>query len=286
MAARSSRSKRKEIVWRDDEAELLLSVIHNYSVKGNREYRFKSKYKDIHGLFIASLPSDGTDDNFPHKKEELTQAVVASKLKAIRIRFRQAVDSGRRSGHGRVVMIYYELCESIWGGSPATEQIDGGLETVELVTTDDSGRNVSCDTSSDTESNEGICATTKQRCEFLDNKFKNYKQDKLKRKLPVDAQLLNCTQEELQIKKQMLDHMDKIDQRYSENMERMSQSMEKLSQSIDGFSLMRQFMMYQQPPTMYHGQPVYNSFGSIPFRDRRAGSNSSTSAQLSGSFDS
>ena len=185
-------------------------------------------------------------------------------------------------------MIYYELCESIWGGSPATEQIDGGLETVELVTTDDSGRNVSCDTSSDTEANEGIRSTTKQRREFLDNKLKNYKQDKLKRKLPVDAQLLNCTQEELQIKKRMLDHMDKIDQRYSENMERMSQSMEKLSQSIaDGFSLMRQFMMYQQPPTMYHGQPVYNSFDSTsPFRDRRAGSNSSTSAQSSGSFDS
>ena len=84
----------------------------------------KSKYKDIHGLFIASWPSDGTDDNFPHKKEELTQAVVTSKLKAIRIKFRQAVDSGRRSGHGRVVMIYYELCESIWGGCPATEQMD------------------------------------------------------------------------------------------------------------------------------------------------------------------
>ena len=178
-----------------------------------------------------------------------------------------------------IVMIYYELCESIWGGSPATEQIDGDLETVELVTTwfwkkcvmwyiiwyKIQWRN------------------SKQRCEFLDYKLKNYKQDILKRKLPVDAQLLNCTQEELQIKKRMLDHMDKIDQRY---MERMSQSMEKLCQSIDGFSLMRQFMMYQQPPTMYHGLPVYNSFGSTPFRDRRAGSNSSTSAQLSGSFDS
>ena len=37
------------------------------------------------------------------------------------------MESGRRNGHGRVVMIYYELCESIWGGSPATEQIDGRL---------------------------------------------------------------------------------------------------------------------------------------------------------------
>ncbi len=37
-------------------------------------------------------------------------------------------------------MIYYELCEKIWGCSPATEQIDGGIETVELIPEDDSGR--------------------------------------------------------------------------------------------------------------------------------------------------
>lgn len=59
---------------------------------------------------------------------------------------------------------------------------------MELVTTDDSRGNVLCDTFH-TEANEGIRSTTKQRCEFLDNKLKNYKQDKLKRKLPVDAQL-------------------------------------------------------------------------------------------------
>lgn len=29
-------------------------------------------------------------------------------------------------------MIYYELHKQVWGGSPATEQIDGGIETVEL----------------------------------------------------------------------------------------------------------------------------------------------------------
>ena len=30
-------------------------------------------------------------------------------------------------------MIYYELCEKVWVGSPATEQIEGGLESVDLV---------------------------------------------------------------------------------------------------------------------------------------------------------
>ena len=44
----------------------------------------------------------------------------------------QAVDSGRRSGHGRVVYLYYELCEKIWGGSPATEKIKTGVETEDV----------------------------------------------------------------------------------------------------------------------------------------------------------
>ena len=37
------------------------------------------------------------------------------------------------SGHGRVVMIYYELCQQLWGGSPATEQISRGIESSELT---------------------------------------------------------------------------------------------------------------------------------------------------------
>ena len=70
---------------------------------------------------------------FPHRKESITKQILTSNLKAIRLKYRQAVESGRKSGHGRVVMLYYELCQNVWGGSPATEQIDGGIETVELV---------------------------------------------------------------------------------------------------------------------------------------------------------
>uniref|UniRef100_A0A1X7TED9 Uncharacterized protein n=1 Tax=Amphimedon queenslandica TaxID=400682 RepID=A0A1X7TED9_AMPQE len=39
-------------------------------------------------------------------------------------------------------MIYYKLCEKLWGGSPATEQIEG-VETVEMIrsTSDESNVN-------------------------------------------------------------------------------------------------------------------------------------------------
>ena len=181
------------------------------------------------------------------------------------------------------------------GGSPATEQIDGGIESLEFnADVSNSRRNarylsqlssviyssISGDTSfnenSDTplgdesagnmfldndeentelepesnkESGESMKRTVKQRREFLDDKLKNYKQEKMKRKLPVDTQLLGCAQEELKIKRQLVKQMDKMDQRYAENMDKMSRNMEKLTESIaDGFALLKQLMMYQQPP--------------------------------------
>ena len=348
------KEKIKEFVWSDDEAELLLNVCNDYKVTKAAESidweSVKSKYSDIYELFIQALPDEDSDvlRSFPHKKEEITKVIVTSKLKAIRMKFRQAVDSGRRSGHGRVVMIFHELCEKVWGGSPATEQIDGGVESVDLIINspltdpqekktyqhssadgENSGvgvDNASCgdtsldenvlrDTSltgdasvngetSDTLSRAGVSnaeisddeggdgsentqgrpestdpsgesmkVTVRQRRELLDDRLKNYEQDKMKRKLPIDTQLLGCVQEELQIKKRIVERMEKMDEKYTENMERMSNNMEKLTQSIaDGFALLKQVMMYQQPvpPSMYH-PPPFNPYmqGSAQSYDSR-----------------
>ena len=71
--------------------------------------------------------------DYPHKEEEITKATLTSKLKSIRKKFRQAVDSKRRSGHGRVVVLYFDNCERIWGGSPATVQINSDVESFDLT---------------------------------------------------------------------------------------------------------------------------------------------------------
>ena len=131
-------------VWTDDETELLLKVTLEYKVSKTAENvdweSVRSKYTDIWELMLAQLPSTpeaakelGKD--YPHKKEDITKQVLTSKVKGIRLKYRQAVDCGRRSGHGRVVLLYFELCEKIWGGSPATEQIAAGVETTDLDTT-------------------------------------------------------------------------------------------------------------------------------------------------------
>ena len=75
----------------------------------------------------------------------------------------------------------------------------------------------------------------------------------MKRKLPVDTQLLGCAQEEIQLKKRLVDQVDKMDQRYADNMKRMAESI------AEGFGLLKHLMMYQQPPGIYH-PPLYNPY--------------------------
>ena len=195
----------------------------------------RTKYDDILTLMRQELPDTAEEarencgKDYPHTKEKITKKVLTSKLKAIRVKFREAVDSGRRSGHGRVVLLYYELCEKIWGGSPATEEIQTGLESTEIVT--DEGQ--SEDQIPPTESRQGTPTssedtdvltgepdvsdgppndpddssgrnsgdTVSKRREFLDKKLGTYKHERMKRKLHIDSQLLSCAQEELALKK-------------------------------------------------------------------------------------
>jgi len=104
---------KKDFQWSDDEVELLLNVTYDYKTAKAGERTdwesVKNTYADILDLFEEHLP--GSDDermrvdkDYPHTKEEVSKQVITSKLKTIRSKYRQAVDSGRRSGHGRVVM--------------------------------------------------------------------------------------------------------------------------------------------------------------------------------------
>ncbi|KAK3525313.1 hypothetical protein QTP86_029120, partial [Hemibagrus guttatus] len=92
----------------------------------------QSKYADILALFLEQYPSE-TSTEFPHRKEDITRAIITNKLKAIQGKYRQAVDSGRKNGHGRVVLLFFEVCEQIWGGSPATTTIPFGIETSDMA---------------------------------------------------------------------------------------------------------------------------------------------------------
>ena len=180
------------------------------------------------------------------------------------------------------MLLYFEWREKIWGGSPATEQILSRVETVDLdepsepseethdqlSNTDPSSKEGDAVNATPPEQASGGEPTSlsgvQQRRALLDNKLSNYKQEKLKRKLPMDSQLVDCAKEDIAVKKRLLDQMDRMDQQYSDNMSKLSSTMDRLTDSIaDGFSLLRGLLLPQQsvfPPQqpMYRPpQPIY-----------------------------
>ena len=97
-AARAAASKKKEFVWTDDEAELLLTVTHDYKIKhlveGTCWESVRSKYADIVELFKKELPGDDEQrrrlsKDYPHKPEEIKKEILTTKLKAVRMKFRE-----------------------------------------------------------------------------------------------------------------------------------------------------------------------------------------------------
>ena len=169
--SKASDANKEAFVWSDDEVELLLSVTNDYKVSKamadtDRE-SCQSKYTDILQLFKERYPSSKEEavklgKDYPHNPDDLTKATITTKLKAIRVKYRQAVDSGRKSGHGRVVLLYFEHCERIWGGSPATDTLQSGIETNEIfeMQSDSIQPSISCSpslleaTNADSPSNE------------------------------------------------------------------------------------------------------------------------------------
>ena len=124
--------------WSDDEIELLLAVVNEYKTSkeanGLDWESIKTKYDDITTLFLSRYPKNQDADDqreFKHKNlsQEFSKERMVAKIKALRLKYRKALDTGRRSGGGRVVAQFYDICSHIWSGSPAAEAIQGGIDT-------------------------------------------------------------------------------------------------------------------------------------------------------------
>ena len=93
-----------------------MKVTHDYKVlkaaEGVDWKSVQSKYSDILKRMLTELPAspDEAKDlnkDYPHKKTDITKQVLTTKQKAIRVKYRQAVDLGQKNGHGRVVFLFF-----------------------------------------------------------------------------------------------------------------------------------------------------------------------------------
>ena len=88
----------------------------------------KNKYDGIRVKLVAAYPVGSDKHKSPHSLEELKKERIVSRIKYVKQKYRSAVDSGKVSGNGRIVSLFFDLCSDIWGGSPATESLVIGID--------------------------------------------------------------------------------------------------------------------------------------------------------------
>ena len=118
--------------WTDDEIQLLLEVVKDYqSIQSQKNLdwmKIRSRYDQIAAKMREEYPVASSED-YPHVREEMTKERVAAKLKKIQAAYKKAVDAKRKSGGGRVVMTFYDICNDIWGGCPSINSLEDGIDS-------------------------------------------------------------------------------------------------------------------------------------------------------------
>ncbi|XP_010773512.1 uncharacterized protein [Notothenia coriiceps] len=277
-------SIRAAFLWTDDEVELLLRVTLEYKttkVQENVDWEScKCKYIDISRAFHEQYPRTRADKDFPHDANAITRVQLTAKLKQIRTKYRQLVNTGSRSHQGRVMLLFFELCEEVWGGSPFTctisspatrtisspatrtiSSLSSGIETGDLEeSSSGQSSSPSLERSKDlpqpSQSSESLpAAVVKHRRDLLQAKLNSHRSDRLKRKLPAD----HAVQEDIKIKKRMLELMEQTSIRNADSMQQMNASIVNITSTIqDGFSLMRELI---------HAHPHSSSGGYGQFQE-------------------
>lgn len=232
----AEKKKREFLVWTDDEVELLLKVTLDYkaamTVQNVDWESVQSKYGDIFSRFMESYPSPeeamATAKDFPHRKEDITKAHLTTKLKNIRIRYRQAVDTGRRNGHGRVIFLFFDACEAIWGGSPATIVLAEGVETRDLTDPVPSSSS-----SGDPEPEESCLEGRKRR---LNDALVSHRHSKLRKKLTPAQQDLELRRRQEERFSRQEERLQLQDERFQRQEQRQDEVDRMFLQSIDRIS--------------------------------------------------
>ena len=117
------KAEKVEFSWSDDEIQLLLMSALDFKAQCEFEgvdwESKRSKYEQIFEIVTKEYP----DGEHYQNKKSMTKDRVTAKLKSIRTGFKKAADTGRRSGGGRVVFTFYDLCMNLWGGLPSVTSI-------------------------------------------------------------------------------------------------------------------------------------------------------------------
>ena len=234
--------------------------------KSQKEYQginwedSRNKYVKIKEIFIDRYPTEEADiERFPNRakvEEIVTTDRISAKIKIIRVYFRKAVDSGKKSGGGRVVFTFYSLCQSLWGSSPAVNSIPNSIDsqddssealesaashfsstvTDEIGLFDDhqkSQENTDSrdDAADDEEVNSNPIGQSQQYPgrEKVKTFLKNRRSQKLSTRMGAESQMLQFAKEDLNLKTKLLEQLEKPDADFNQNITKVGRTMDTIS---------------------------------------------------------
>ena len=155
-----------------------------------------------------------------------------------------------------MVWIYFEKCKDIRGGLPAKTFIPSGIESADIeenhssfqkgLPTDQtqSSNSVSTNECSDPQSpsssssiadengNSTLPASAIKQQTILKRRHSGYKEDHFKRKVSAENQCLRFAHDDLQMKRRLIDMMERKEKESSDAMERVTSTIEKLTSSV------------------------------------------------------
>ena len=240
---------KEDFLWTDSEVERLLRSIAHYKSQKIEELvdfdTVKEKYHDIVELFIEGYPEKS--DFYPHEPTDFTNIRIMQKTKRIRQGYRKAVDTGRRSGGGRIVCDFFELCEDIWAGSPGTVPVEGGIEsnvgTPTIVEIDDGDENDEPSTFSQPSTVGTIGPGPSEGRSAFYNKcaFK-----KMETKLSSEKMLFKLCQKEIDIKEKLSSQMESANAKNEDQISGLTNSINVLNETMSqGFTMLANLLTSQ-----------------------------------------
>ena len=189
-------------------------------------------------------------------EEIVTKDRISAKIKIIQADFRKAVDSGKKSGGGSVVFTFYSLCQSLWGSSPAVNSIPNSIDSQDdssealesaashfsSTVTDEIGlfndhqkpqenADLSDDAADDEEVNSNPVGQSQQYPgqEKVKTFLKNHRSQKLSTRMGAESQMLQFAKEDLNLKRKLLEQLEKLDADFNQNIAKVGRTMDTIS---------------------------------------------------------
>ena len=194
----------------------------------------RNKYDRIRALVIENYPKVGDSEkysNYDFVEAVITKERVSVKLKKIKTQFKKAVDCGKKSGGGRIGFTFYTICQNIWGNSPAVTAIGNSVDSsysgngsssmlheeanssAQLGGQDDFKESDTEATFEDSAKDEAHTSSTPVQASSHREQAGEFLRDRCDKKLTtrvhLDTQLLQCAKEDLNLKRKMIEKMEK-----------------------------------------------------------------------------